>query len=76
MGFAEDDRIRTKNRLYDQAYLEYEEMRGRGLTNLDIVAFVAGATMSPAVDDETKIRNDILATILKIVERNHGEKSN
>ena len=71
MGFYESDRIRSKNRVQNAAYDEYQAMKSAGLTDDEIII----AAQFPKSESDKAFRNDIFSTILKIVERNRGEKA-
>lgn len=58
MGFFEDDRIRSKNRVHNLAYNEFLALKKRGWSNKEIVAHYN------SVQDQ--IRNEIHQEIIKI----------
>lgn len=69
MGFYEDDRIRSKNRLSNAAYAEFSAMRRMGFTDEDIVK----ACHLYLNTNKDFTRNEIYLTVLKIVGRSREE---
>jgi hypothetical protein len=71
MGFYEDERIRAKNRVHNDAYQEYNSLMSQGYTDADITHIC-----TLALESSNKNRNDIFLTVLKIVGRSNDEGSN
>lgn len=62
MGFHEDDRIRNKNRVYQQAQEMIDAMKFAKATKAEMIA-LCHALMA----DPTNNRNEIYSTVLRIV---------
>jgi hypothetical protein len=69
MGMYEDDRIRSKNRIHNEAYELFESMRAKGYTDGDIKSVCA------SVEPGDEYRNEIYSMILKIIGGSHGEST-
>lgn len=65
MGFSEDDRIRSKNKLHNEAYQGYINLKNEGLSDEQIRNVCKNFT------HEENPRHEIFLTILKIVGRSH-----
>ncbi len=71
MGFNEDERIRRKNRLQNQAHDYYAKLSGEGLSDDAISSLMSDLIQT----DPTNPRNDIYQTVLKIIGRINGDES-
>jgi hypothetical protein len=69
MGFAEFDRIRSKNRDWILADLVIEQLRSTNLSDADIV----NICRTQIETNPTDARNEIYSTVLKIVGGNSHE---
>lgn len=65
MGFFEDDRIRNKNRHYDEAFEIYEGLKAFGYSNQEILEYAKFALDN--TDDP--YRNKVFNTMISIVGR-------
>ena len=68
MGFHEDDRIRRKNIVHNEAYDLVEQLRGMGATDSDIVESIKLMQL-------LNNRNEIYSTVLKIVGGSRNENT-
>ena len=66
MGFHEDDRIRRKNKLYNDAYDTYSLLKSFGHSDAEIVT-ECNKLISHG------IRNEIYSTVIRIVGGSRGE---
>lgn len=71
MGFYEDDRILSKNRLHNKAYKLITDLRISGLSNDEIINNVDTLIQL----NQSEIRNDLRNIILKTI-RGFDESSN
>jgi hypothetical protein len=69
MGFSEDDRIRSKNRLHNSANEHYEELRSKYMGDGDIIDFLE-AEIRSSIDDD---RNEIYETVIKIARSRYAK---
>ena len=65
MGMSEDDRIRNKNRLINDAYDIYDSLKSQNRTNSDI-EFTVSELLRLSSDEN---RNKIYLTVLDLVRR-------
>lgn len=66
MGFSEDDRIRAKNKVNNEAFDMLEGMKQMGFSNDEIKRNLQTALTSPDIDS---FRIDVFNTMLKILGR-------
>ena len=69
MGFYEDDRIRRKNRLANEAWELYEEWRSEGLSPQQI------ALRALSLSSINNPRNELYSSVVKIAEGRTSETS-
>ena len=65
MGFSEDDRIRVKNKIHNEAFEIYENLKYLGYDNELIIKYAAFASQVT----KDSFRNDIYTEVIKIVRR-------
>ena len=71
MSFYEDDRIRNKNKLHNEAYMWYEALKANGYSSEYIVS-LCNTYINVGI---THSRNNIYSTVLKIVGSTFNEGS-
>ena len=71
MGMHEYDRIRHKNRLYDEAYNMYLELQTQGLDDKEITSLCKSHMEHFSAD----ARNDVYSAILRIAGRSDAQVS-
>ncbi len=70
MGFYEDDRIRNKNKVHNEAYAIYEGLKALGFTDADVLAH-ANNSLHANTDSN---RNEIYKNVILIAGRKREEK--
>ena len=71
MGFNEDDRIRSKNKLHNEAYEEYLKLKSQGYTDEDVTYYC----QTQLDNTSTNTRNEMYSTIMKIVGSSYEGKT-
>lgn len=72
MGFYEDDRIVSKNRIHNEAYNFLTKLRLTGLKDSEIEANIDSLMLT----HQSEIRNDLRNIILKIIGSSNASISN
>ena len=71
MGHSEYDRIRSKNRSFNQAQYEFDYLKSAGLSNQDILSLCE--KHKPTA---TGTRYEIISALIKLAGREHVSNSN
>lgn len=72
MGFSEDDRIRSKNKIQNEAYKIYEDLKAFGYDNDYIIKYAQFALTT----SNDNFRNDVLNKIIDLARSLNEGNSN
>ena len=61
MGFNEDERIRRKNLIHNEAYFRYARTKKAGFSNLDILSEAEMSLIHVSDESEIKILNAVIS---------------